>query len=85
MRAFLEGKWTKELHYRLKKTLWSFTDNRIAVAFQYEYQDSSGQWFRAYGNEFWKFSDNGLMASREASINELPISSSDRILITHTL
>lgn len=80
VRTFLERKWAKELNYHLKKTLWSFTDNRIAVKFQYEYQDATGQWFRAYGNELWEFADSGLMATREASINDLPIGSSDRTL-----
>ena len=80
VRILLERKWAKERNYRLKKTLWSFTENRIAVKFQYEYQDATGQWFRAYGNELWEFADNGLMATREASINDLPISSSDRTL-----
>ena len=75
---FLQSKWQRELDYRLKKILWSFTDNRIAVKFEYEYHNANGQWFRAYGNELWEFADDGLMQVREASINDLPISESDR-------
>jgi uncharacterized protein len=78
IRQFLERKWSKELDYRLKKELWSFTDNRISVKFEYEYHDDSGQWYRAYGNEQWEFASNGLMQRREASINDLPIQESDR-------
>ena len=59
---FLTDKWSRELDYKLKKELWAFTGNRIAVRFEYEYHDASGQWFRAYGNENWEFDDNGLMA-----------------------
>lgn len=75
---FLTGKWERELDYRLTKSLWSFTDNRIAVRFQYEYHDSSGQWFRAYGNELWEFDEEGLMRRREASINDVPIQEHER-------
>lgn len=78
VQAFLAGKWDRELNYRLKKTLWSFTDNRISVKFEYEYHDLAGQWFRAYGNEQWEFAANGLMQVREASINDLQIEESDR-------
>jgi nuclear transport factor 2 (NTF2) superfamily protein len=78
VRQFLEGKWDRELDYRLKKTLWSFTDNHIAVKFEYEFHNASGQWFRAYGNELWEFAPNGLMHIREASINDLAIEESDR-------
>jgi uncharacterized protein len=78
IRDFLAGKWERELDYRLTKSLWSFTDNRIAVRFQYEYHDSNGQWFRAYGNELWEFDDEGLMRRREASINEIRIDESER-------
>ena len=80
VRSFLQLKWKKERDYRLKKTLWSFTDNRISVKFFYEYNDENGQWFRAYGNEQWEFEDNGLMRRREASINDLPIRESEREL-----
>ena len=76
--AFLQGKWDRELDYRLKKTLWSFTNNRISVKFEYEYHNEEGQWFRAYGNEQWEFAANGLMQVREASINDLQIEESDR-------
>jgi nuclear transport factor 2 (NTF2) superfamily protein len=75
---FLAGKWQKELDYRLQKKLWSYTENRIAVTFEYEYHDSEGQWFRAYGNEMWEFAPDGLMQTREASINDLEIAESDR-------
>ncbi|MFK5921895.1 MAG: nuclear transport factor 2 family protein [Verrucomicrobiota bacterium] len=78
VRAFLAGKWDRELDYQLKKTLWSFTDNRISVKFEYEYHDETGQWFRAYGNEQWEFAANGLMQVREASINDLRIEQCDR-------
>lgn len=75
---FLQGKWDRELDYHLKKTLWSFTGNRIAVKFEYEFRNTSGQWFRAYGNELWEFAPDGLMQVREASINDLQIEESDR-------
>ena len=78
--AFLTKKWQKELNYKLKKELWAFTDNRIAVRFEYEYQDHNGQWLRAYGNENWEFDDNGLMRKRYASINDVPIKEEDRRL-----
>ncbi len=78
IRAFLPRKWNHELEYRLKKELWSFTDNRISVKFEYEYQTDSGQWYRAYGNEQWEFAANGLMQRREASINDVPIQASER-------
>lgn len=76
--AFLQRKWAKELDYKLKKTLWAFTENRIAVRFEYEWHDDSGQWYRSYGNENWEFAENGLMQRRFASINDMPISESDR-------
>ena len=78
IREFLTGKWARELDYRLTKSLWSFTDNRIAVRFQYEYHDSAGCWFRAYGNELWEFDEAGLMRRREASINDVSIEESER-------
>ena len=78
VRAFLRRKWDRELGYRLKKELWSFTENRISVRFEYEWHDDSGQWFRSYGNEQWEFAPNGLMQRREASINDLPIKEADR-------
>jgi nuclear transport factor 2 (NTF2) superfamily protein len=77
---FLSTKWQKELDYKLKKELWAFTGNRIAVRFEYEYHDHSGQWYRAYGNENWEFDENGLMQKRFASINDLPINKEDRRL-----
>jgi uncharacterized protein len=78
IQEFLTSKWERELDYRLIKSLWSFTDNRIAVRFQYEYHDTDGQWFRAYGNELWEFDEAGLMRRREASINEIHIDPSER-------
>ena len=78
IRAFLGGKWSRELDYRLVKEMWSFTADRIAVRFQYEWRDASGQWFRAYGNELWEFDGAGLMRRREASINDLAIDGADR-------
>ena len=77
---FLTGKWQKEFDYKLKKELWAFTDNRIAVRFEYEYCNAEGEWFRAYGNENWEFDENGLMKRRFACINDLPIKESDRYL-----
>jgi uncharacterized protein (TIGR02246 family) len=78
IRAFLTRKWQRELDYRLKKELWAFTGNRIAVRFEYEFHDTDGNWFRAYGNENWEFDDNGLMQRRFASINDLAISEAQR-------
>lgn len=78
IREFLKRKWAKELDYRLKKELWAFTDNRIAVRFEYEWHDEAGQWYRSYGNENWEFAENGLMQKRFASINDLPIIESER-------
>jgi nuclear transport factor 2 (NTF2) superfamily protein len=75
---FLRRKWSRELDYALRKDLWAFAGNRIAVRFQYECHDSSGQWFRSYGNELWEFDDDGLMRRREASINDVPITEADR-------
>lgn len=80
IRVFLKEKWAKEQDYKLKKWLWSFTDNRISAKFEYEWHDDNGQWYRSYGNEQWEFAENGLMQRREASINDLPINSSDRKL-----
>lgn len=80
VQKFLSNKWENELNYKLKKKLWAFTDNRIAVRFEYEYQNKEGQWFCAYGNENWEFDANGLMQKRYASINDLKIKESDRKL-----
>jgi hypothetical protein len=77
---FLSRKWEMELNYKLKKEYWAHTDNRIAVRFEYEYQNVSGKWFRAYGNENWEFDKNGYMAKRFASINDLEISEGERKL-----
>ena len=80
VKQFLKCKWEKELNYKLKKELWGFLDNRMAVRFEYEWHDHSGQWFRSYGNELWEFDNNGLMQKRFASINDLAINETDRIL-----
>jgi nuclear transport factor 2 (NTF2) superfamily protein len=74
----LTAKWERELDYALRKNLWSFHDNRIAVRFQYESHDAAGQWWRSYGNELWEFDEHGLMRRREASINDVPIDEADR-------
>jgi uncharacterized protein len=76
--AFLTQKWRRELDYALRKELWAFTGDRIAVRFQYESHDAAGQWWRSYGNELWEFSPEGLMHRREASINDLAIDESQR-------
>ena len=76
--AFLKHKWARELDYRLIKELWAFAGNRIAVRFAYEWHDDSGNWFRSYGNENWEFDDLGLMRLRMASINDLPITETER-------
>ena len=78
IRAFLRRKWAKELDYRLKKTLWAFHENRIAVTFEYEWHDTEGRWYRSYGNELWEFDDAGLMRRRIASINDAEIAESER-------
>jgi len=80
VQTFLANKWDSEHEYKLKKELWGFTGNRIAVRFEYEYRNGEGQWFRAYGNENWEFDENGLMQKRFASINDLPINEADRKL-----
>lgn len=78
--GFLKDKWKTELEYKLKKSLWAYTDNKIAVRFEYEWHDEKGQWHRSYGNENWEFDENGLMKKRFASINDLPIKETDRNL-----
>lgn len=75
--AFLADKWAREQGYRLRKNLWAFTEDRIAVRFQYEWHDADGQWWRSYGNELWHFDADGYMARREASINDVPIDETD--------
>jgi hypothetical protein len=77
---FLREKWQRERNYKLKKELWGFRENRMAVRFEYEYQDENDQWYRAYGNELWEFDENGLMQKRFASINDLKIDEKDRKL-----
>jgi uncharacterized protein len=78
---FLTDKWKKERNYKLKKELWGFKGNRMAVRFEYEYQDESDQWYRAYGNELWEFDENGLMQKRYASINDMKIEGIDKKLM----
>lgn len=76
--TFLKRKWAREVEYRLIKELWAFADNRIAVRFAYEWRDDAGNWFRSHGNENWEFDEHGLMRLRFASINDQPISESER-------
>ncbi|MCP3881507.1 MAG: nuclear transport factor 2 family protein [Sulfitobacter sp.] len=79
IRAFLSRKWARELHYRLEKELWAYTDNRISVRFEYEWQDArSGQWYRSHGNEHWEFDEQGLMRRRDMSANDIPIEAGAR-------
>ena len=80
IKVFLKRKWEKELEYKLKKELWGFRENRMAVRFEYEWHDHTGQWFRSYGNELWEFDENGLMRKRFASINDLEIKQEERYL-----
>ena len=80
IRAFLTRKWERELDYKLKKTLWAFGDDRIAVRFEYESRDAEGRWWRSYGNEMWEFSSDGLMKRRYASINDARIEPEERRL-----
>lgn len=79
--SFLTKKWENEKHYKLKKELWGFRGNRMAVRFEYEFQDEHDQWYRAYGNELWEFNENGLMQKRYASINDLKIEENERKLM----
>jgi uncharacterized protein len=81
LRDFLRRKWDRELDYRLRKQLWAFTDDRIAVMFVYESHDATGQWWRSHGNEMWEFDASGLMRRREASINDLRITPDERQLL----
>ncbi|MEJ3659244.1 nuclear transport factor 2 family protein [Actinomycetes bacterium KLBMP 9759] len=76
--AFLTRKWERELDYRLIKEVWAWEDNRIAVRFAYECHDADGNWYRSFGNENWEFDENGLMAVRHASINDVPITEAER-------
>jgi uncharacterized protein (TIGR02246 family) len=79
IKAFLKDKWTNELHYRLQKDLWSFTDNRISVRFEYEWQcATTGQWYRTHGNEHWEFNTDGYMQRRDMSANDIEISCCER-------
>jgi len=79
IQAFLTEKWASEHEYRLIKEVWTFDGNRIAARFAYEYHDDNGNWFRAYGNENWEFDENGLMAVRHASINDVAITEAERL------
>ena len=81
IRVFLRRKWATELDYRLRKTLWGFRGNRMAVSFEYEWHDAQGQWYRSYGIELWDFDEVGLMQRRIASINDAPIEESARRVI----
>ena len=78
IKQFLRSKWARELDYRLKKTLWGFRENRIAVSFEYEWHDAAGQWYRSFGNELWEFDEQGLMRKRLASINDAEIREDER-------
>ena len=78
VKDLLKRKWQRELDYKLKKELWGFLDNRMAVRFEYEWHDDSGQWYRSYGNEMWEFDEDGYMQKRFASINDLPIKDAER-------
>ena len=78
IKEFLTRKWEKELDYRLMKELWAFTDNKISVRFEYEFHDHDGNWFRTHGNEHWEFDANGLMARRDMSANDVPITEAER-------
>jgi uncharacterized protein len=80
VKEFLYRKWKRELDYKLKKELWGFRENRMAVRFEYEWRNADGEWFRSYGNELWEFAENGLMRKRFASINDLAINESERYL-----
>ena len=78
IKEFLTRKWKKELDYRLMKELWTYTDNRISVRFEYEWHDETGQWYRTHGNEHWEFDEEGLMRRRDMSANDIPIEESER-------
>jgi hypothetical protein len=80
IKEFLSRKWAKELDYKLMKELWAYTGNHISVRFEYEWHDSSGQWYRTHGNEHWEFDENGLMRRRDMSANDIPIAESERRL-----
>jgi len=80
VKKFLKRKWEKELDYKLRKELWGFLGNRVAVRFEYEWHDHAGQWYRSYGNEMWEFDEDGYMQKRFASINDLPIKETERKL-----
>ena len=80
IRVFLRRKWATELDYRLRKTLWGFRGNRMAVSFEYEWHDAQGQWYRSYGIELWDFDEVGLMQRRIASINDAPIEEGDLLM-----
>jgi nuclear transport factor 2 (NTF2) superfamily protein len=85
IKAFLRRKWSKELDYRLKKTLWGFRNNRIAVSFEYEWHDHKGQWYRSFGVELWEFDDEGLMRERRASINDAKIEAAERRIVQRAI
>ena len=80
IKEFLTRKWAKELDYKLMKELWAYSGNHISVRFEYEWHDTSGQWYRTHGNEHWEFDENGLMRRRDMSANDIPINESERRL-----
>ncbi|KAK9447372.1 uncharacterized protein V1518DRAFT_420810 [Limtongia smithiae] len=76
---FLTDKWAKESEYKLRKELFAFCDNKIAVQFWYEWlEKESGQWYRTYGLEDWTFAADGRMEKRHMSGNDLAISDGER-------
>ncbi len=82
IKDFLTRKWSTELHYQLTKELWAYTDNRISVRFEYEWQHAkTGQWFRTHGNEHWEFNADGYMSRRDMSANDIPITAGDRRIV----
>lgn len=79
IKKFLTSKWKNEQHYKLKKHLWSYTDNRISVRFEYEWQHATTrQWMRTYGNEHWEFDNLGKMQIRDMSANDIEIQENER-------
>ena len=76
---FLTRKWSKETYYRLRKELFAFSDDKIAVQFWYEFKHpETGRWRRCYGLEDWTFAEDGRMRKRQMSGNEVDISESER-------
>ncbi|KAI4218671.1 MAG: hypothetical protein L6R36_008821 [Xanthoria steineri] len=75
IRQFLQQKWTLEKSYMLRKELFTFQDDKIAVQFWFEYQDSidAMKWKRCYGIEHWTFEAEGKMENRMMSGNDVLI------------